>query len=350
VTASSIAWETDNFTSRRKILKASEEEKNSNLFNLNDEMNKKMLQVIEGVNDDYDCQEDMARIKKGKVPRIYSHIDDVLGGTHAAIEEFAEEGGAKLYDHSRAWLAKENIYSKNYGLQGSFNLNGHVIGPDKLGHFVDQGFDLMEVMIEKGINKEGFFASMEESNDLENGFYGISSSGVKSYGDMAANFSGLSFYYNLLFGANPQLKCDSRTKKYTMDYDFDWSDYVDDSWDEGVNCSFFYKVDNPFTGRTSRFNIKKTDEGDHLQKYLQGLRPPMACPSELNKCKTVSKRNCANYFTSPQCLRKVVTYNKCRVNSLTSVLKVTRNTNSPYKYNRDQSNGGSHESNSLFNK
>lgn len=320
-------------------------------------MNKKLRSVINNINEDYDCEKDMKRVKDGDVPRIYSHIDDVLGGTHAAIEEFAEEGGAKLYDHSRSWVSRENIYSKNYGLQGAFNLNGHVIGPDKLGHFVDQGFDLIQVMIEEGMDKDAFLASMEESNDLEDGWYGLDASGVKSFGDMAANFSGLSFYYGLLNGDSPQLTCDPKTKKYSMNFDFDWSDYVNDTWDEGVNCSFFYDVENPFNrvkrgarGKRINFRVKRTDEEDHLKEYLSKLKPPMSCPAEMNKCKEISKVNCANYFVSPKCLIKVARSSFCDSSNFDDLFKVARNKNSIYKYDRESSSEGSYESNSHINK
>jgi len=369
ISTSARSWETDNFTSRRKILKASDEEKVSNLYNLNDEMNKKIRSVIENINENYSCKEDMARIQNGDVPKIYSHIDDVLGGTHAKIEEFAEEGATVLYDHDRSWISSENIYSKNYGLQGSFNLNGHVIGPDKLGHFIDQGFDLMQVMIEEGMTKEAFLSSMQESNDLEDGWYGLAASGVKSYGDMSANFSGLSFYYGLLNGDNPQLSCDPKTNKYSLNYDFDWSDYVNDSWDEGVNCSFFYAVENPFgknteskdimnhTNRRRRmqihptsFKMKSTPEEKHLTKYLEGLEPPMSCPAEMNKCMEISSSNCANYFISPKCLMNVAKKTKCDSSNFDNLFKVARNNNSIYKYNRDNTYEESNDKSSIFDK
>jgi hypothetical protein len=128
------SWETDNFTSRNKILRAGETEKTNNLYKLNDKMNKELHAVIKMANETFDCTKDVEKMKNKQVPLLFQWIDDSLGGTHAVIEKFAEEGGAKLYDHNvsqnrilgtigDAFTRNNNIYNKVYSLQGAFNLN-----------------------------------------------------------------------------------------------------------------------------------------------------------------------------------------------------------------------------------
>ena len=354
---SSFSWETDNFTSRREISKASDKEKLDNLYNMNDQMNKEMRKIIKNFADDYDCTEDVARLKNKEVPYIYSWIDDSLGGTHAEIERFAEEDGpVKLYDHSRSFVKmKSNLYGKNYGLQDSFNLDNHVIGPDKVGHFVDQGFDLIETFIENGSNKEAFKEAMEDSNDMEEGFFGLHASGVKSYGDMSANFSGLKFYHNLLSGDNPQLSCDSKTKKYKLNYDFNWSDYVNDSWDEGINCSFFGSVDNPYVRRAASHDSNShgvptsdiakiyppqdSDEKEFRQN-LKDFRPPMSCPDSKDKCNKVASMNCSNYFVSPRCIRQVDIKVKCEITDFDDLFEVDRKSNYSFERGDEEKTNG----------
>lgn len=343
-----LAWETDNFTSRRKITKASDKEKTDNLYNMNDRMNEEILSIIDNFAEEYDCSEDIKKLEKKEVPYIFSWIDDALGGTHAEIERFAEEGAVKLYDHNREMMTMDNnLYGKHYGLQGAFNLGGHVIGPDKVGHFVDQGYDLIETFIENGSSKEAFRMAMEDSNDMEEGFFGLIASDVKSYGDMSANFSGLKFYYNLLSGDDPQLTCDPKTNKYKMNYDFNWSDYVNDSWDEGVNCSFFESVENPYVRRSvsaksGAYAVPTSDiekiyppaDRDEIEfrETLKNFKPPMSCPASADKCKKVTRMNCSNYFVSPKCIRQQDKKVSCNINDFDDLFEVDRKSN--YSFDR----------------
>ncbi|WP_127716278.1 hypothetical protein [Halobacteriovorax sp. HLS] len=342
LSSKTLSWETDNFTSRRLIEKVSEKEKLDNLFSLNDKMNKDIRKTLEAFSKDYNCLEDQEKLKNKKVPLIYSWIDDALGGTHAVIEQFAEEGGVMLYDHNREWFSMEaNLMGKNYGLQGAFNLDGHVIGPDKVGHFVDQGFDLITEFIENGSDKDAFKIAMEESNDMEEGGFGLMISGVKSYGDMGANFSGLKFYHNLLSGENPQLTCDPKTKKYKLNYDFNWSDYVNDSWDEGLNCSFFESVDNPYkrkklkdskgreiaTSDIEKIYPPADNDEKNFRKKLADFKPPMSCPASKDKCSALADINCSNYFISPKCIRQVDKKVSCEIDTFDKLFSVERKKN-----------------------
>jgi hypothetical protein len=340
-----LAWETDNFTSRRKILEAPKEESLTNLYTMNDQMNKEIVKVLDNFGKDYDCTEDVAKLKNNRVPLIYSWIDDALGGTHAEIERFAEESSdIKLYDHNRKVISlSSNIYGKQYGLQGSFNLDGHVVGPDKVGHFVDQGYDLIRTFINNGSNKDSFKLAMQESNDLEEEYFGLIVSDVKSYGDMSANFSGLKFFYNLLSGDSPQLSCDKKSKKYKLNYDFNWSEYVNDSWDEGVNCSFFESVENPYVRKSAKSNGVSTsdiekiyppanDDEVEFRKKLKSFKPPLSCPDSKGKCREIASMNCSNYFISPKCIRQVDKKVSCNISNFDELFSVNRKAN--YSFDR----------------
>jgi hypothetical protein len=209
---------------------------------------------------------------------------------------------------------------------------------------VDQGYDLIKKFIKSGMNEEGFKKAMEKSNDLEEDDYGLGISGIKSYGDMGANFSGLTFYYNLLAGDKPQITCDSKTKKYKINYDFNWADYVNDTWDEGINCSYFESVKNPCEEprKNTDREIKVTNEDEiYFKQYLKKLKPPLECPADLAKCKKVASRNCANYFVSPKCLVNVYKKIKCDTTNIDALLKVNRSSTSKYKYDRDSISPGS---------
>jgi hypothetical protein len=76
-----------------------------------------------------------------------------------------------------------DIYSAMlYGPDPAMNLGGVVMGTDKLGHFVDQGFSLFEEYLE---NDKSIEKTLQYSGGLEETFwpYSLSASGIKSYGD-----------------------------------------------------------------------------------------------------------------------------------------------------------------------
>jgi len=367
VITSAYAWETDNFTHRRKILKASSSEIKSNLYNLNDETNKRLRETVEKFNDQIgDCSSDLDRFKEesmmgGKeTPKIYKWIKSELGGgLFGAMEEWSEESGEiKQYGDG------SNIYGNYYDIQTAFNLNGHVVGPDKLGHFVDQGFDLFTSFVDEGSNKKGFKEAMAYSNDLEEGRYGLFASDVKSYGDMGANFSGMKFWYNLTGKKNSYLTCDEKTGEYKVNRDFNWAEYADDSWDEGVSCSFFDTVANPYEkpgliksssrGRPGRlqprtFGFEKTNMDKDLEKYLKGLNPPLSCPDGSSQCREIAQMNCSNYFVSPKCIFKANVKATCDMSNFDSLFYVAEN--SEYKFDREGNpNSSSSNSSNAANK
>jgi len=242
-----------------------------------------------------------------------------------------------------------DIYSALlYDPDPSFNLAGVIIGTDKLGHFVDQGFDLFQrfqMSLNKSIDEPMIFSDKLEE---EFGPYGLSASGVKSYGDLSANFYGMRFYQNILDGNNPHIKCDEKTGKYFLNNPLNWADYVNESFDEGINCSLFFSFEAPFSKqKMSEFNIKMSpknfkkrikraggkisftkniergndmnDKGVTLNKNLKeiynqvysleenkDLKLNNYCPVENDVCEKLSHLNCSNYFVSPQC-HKVTT-------------------------------------------
>ena len=308
----SSAWEVDNFTNRDKYFSLSEREKLDNLFILNDQTNRMLHDGIKRMNDKRGCVEDMKR----KSPSVHYMVRRILGGgmVDGALEDWAQNN-SKLHTVK----ANQKLYNGIWSVDTSLNLNGHVVGIDKLGHFFDQGHEMFEMAHQSGADG-GLKQALGFSNDLEDQYYGISTSGVKSYGDMAANYAGMNFFTNLIDGDDSFLKCNKATGKYEVIRDFDWSDFVDDSWDEGINCSMFYKANNPYSkwlnsreeknvkmdggGVSSIFNGDKvfTDAGKALRNSLSKLK--ISCPVEVNKCKKLASLECANYFVSPDCLKK----------------------------------------------
>jgi len=345
--SSVYSWETDNFTHRRKIAKASEKEKNQNLYALNDETNKRIHKVIKDFNEEMDinCNEDLKLLKSKettmwgskKMPKIYMQMKDMLGGgLFGAMEKWSEKSDKVTRYGDGSYIYGKSIMGNFYNLQTAFNLNGHVVGPDKLGHFVDQGFELYEEFLGGKTPKEGFKKAMQHSNTMEDSYYGIDVSGVKSYGDMGANYSGMKFWYNLTGKDNSYIRCDAKSGKYKVNRDFDWAEFADDTWDQGINCSTFETAKNPYAHGQYRnvsqlFNTEK-DKG--LKQYLASVDKTLKCPDDLGKCQEISKKECSKYFVSPKCLFSANTKLSCKQNNFDKLLSVADS--GGYKYERKE--------------
>lgn len=106
-------------------------------------------------------------------------------------------------------------------LNPTMKVDGICIGSDKLGHFFQQGYQYYRKADAKG----GSASDAEKfGKSTEAGGFGLSSTGVYSRADLAANRSGLDFYKNV--DQDPSL-------------DFDISNYITSAWNEQENTSFY---------------------------------------------------------------------------------------------------------------
>lgn len=125
-------------------------------------------------------------------------------------------------------------------------INDAYIGADKFGHFFTEGL----VYYNRAANSEhvlDVFAAIEFGELSESVFYGSVTTGVYSHADLAANFNGMRFWSRLLGDYDdplfpnqrqePYINCEN--KQWVIKQKFDWNEYVDIAWDEGVNCSQF---------------------------------------------------------------------------------------------------------------
>lgn len=135
-------------------------------------------------------------------------------------------------------------------------------GLDKIDHFLSHGYMYYAVYSQRKVQasynytetvsyklelrKDSEEDRMKDVVDIglfqEESSWGLGGTGVKSYGDLAANYAGLQFYKNLFEGDNPYLKCVDNT--FVVNRKFKIEDYVDDSWDESINCSSYNSKEN----------------------------------------------------------------------------------------------------------
>ena len=163
------------------------------------------------------------------------------------------------------------------GIGRSLNLNGHIVGTDKIGHFFMQGLDYF-----KRVQLEGeSLDTVLRTEHGEDGVWGLKMTGVKSYADMAANYQGYRFWSELYMGAKPYARCEQE-RRWVRARTFTWADYVSDAWDEAINCSEY----NPALAARVR---KALD--------ARGLK----CPIDLKRCNALAALEYSEHFQTPVC-------------------------------------------------
>ena len=104
------------------------------------------------------------------------------------------------------------------------------IGSDKFGHFLETGYDYSNY---SSLDEAVKFGEMTERT-----YFGLTTTGVYSYGDLASNLDGYAFWNRLTqYGKDSYFTCSNRT--WTQQNRFTWADYINAAWDEGLNCNYY---------------------------------------------------------------------------------------------------------------
>lgn len=169
------------------------------------------------------------------------------------------------------------------GIAPSIKVNGVIMGTDKLGHFFADGHVNFEVYLKT----RNVYAATQAGIKHEEGLFGLPATGVKSYGDLAANYAGLRFWMSILETDRPYLGC--REGQLVQIRKFTWVDHVNHAWDEGINCSEFRNH-----GLGSDFDSLVTK---------QMRRAQISCPVSTDLCSSLTEFDFAACFVSPACWR-----------------------------------------------
>ncbi len=189
-------------------------------------------------------------LKQKKAPRtkhkIAKAIYNEIGGLYWAdkIERWASKSPeVEKYDQTRResiykgmpfWATRVNFF---FGVGRSFRVNGVMVGSDKFGHFVSQGYKYYRRELRgepsRKLLQNGWFA--------ERWIFGEFTTGVFSNADLVANYEGWRFYQSL-FDDNVS---EGKTAILTLDGDvyvqqrpFTFADHVNAYWDEALNPSY----------------------------------------------------------------------------------------------------------------
>jgi hypothetical protein len=125
-----------------------------------------------------------------------------------------------------------------FGVGATLKINDTLVGTDKLGHFLSQGrkfYRRMEKMEDE--NK-----AAEQSAYTERALFGQMTTGSYSNADLVANYEGYLFYRSLfedtVIEAKPAILA-WQDDHWIMQRPFDWSDHVNDYWDEALNINHY---------------------------------------------------------------------------------------------------------------
>jgi hypothetical protein len=128
----------------------------------------------------------------------------------------------------------------------TLNVNGVIIGTDKFEHFLGSGFLYFKKNYLEG---KGVQAALNIGYRAETGIMGAWMTGVKAFGDLSANFNGMRFWNHVLQKNDDILGKQENHGPYVTCTEIgweqvkkvDWATYIDESFDEGNNCSQFPK-------------------------------------------------------------------------------------------------------------
>ncbi|MEI6805307.1 MAG: hypothetical protein WCK49_02235 [Myxococcaceae bacterium] len=103
------------------------------------------------------------------------------------------------------------------------------IGSDKFGHFYDTGYEYYK--------KSSLEDAMSYGEMTERTYFGLTSTAVYSYADLAANLDGYRFWTRLTQGKDAYAMCENNIWK--QQNSFTWTDHISAAWDEGYNCNSY---------------------------------------------------------------------------------------------------------------
>lgn len=180
-----------------------------------------------------------------------------------------------------------------------------LMGVDKLGHFVVEGWEYFEIA---HLDGKGIAAAMEWGERSERTYFGRFTTGVHSYADLVANFEGMRFWLRVLGRADdpldtgwrsgrPYVTCRRRfwfagERRWHLSRKLDLADYVTPVWDEAVNCCSYRneKIEALVLARIAE--LSKADNVDY------------ACPLDPDGCARARQRfgEWAPRLLHPTCL------------------------------------------------
>jgi hypothetical protein len=160
------------------------------------------------------------------------------------IERLPQARYRSVFSDAPWWSTRVNYL---FGIGNTIRLSGSLVGSDKLGHFVSQGVKYYRSRLAGRSDERVVWRGRFNERWL----FGQLTTSVYSNADLVANYEGYLFYRSLFEDgvvAGKSRIVRFANQRATIERAFDWSDHVNDYWDEALNPSFF----SPALGRAVR--------------------------------------------------------------------------------------------------
>ena len=127
-----------------------------------------------------------------------------------------------------------------FGAGSTMKINNQLVGSDKFGHFVSQGYKFYR----RYLRNQSEEMSAKQSAKAERAFFGWVTTGAYSNADLVANYEGYLFFRSLfeddvIPGKKAILRWEGTD--VVMQRPFDWADHVNEYWDEALNPNHYDK-------------------------------------------------------------------------------------------------------------
>jgi len=168
------------------------------------------------------------------------------------VERLQESRYASIYKGHPIWATR---FAALFGTGPTIKINGHLVGSDKLGHFLSQGRKFWS----RYLKYQDEARAAEHSAFTERALFGQMTTGVYSNADLVANYEGYRFYRSLFEDDIIEGKkaiLDWRDGAWHVQRDFTWADHVNAYWDEALNINHFDSLLYP-----------------HMKERLEGFCP-----------------------------------------------------------------------------
>jgi hypothetical protein len=287
------ADETDNFTCRARLSRDS-------LAILDWWVNARVQEALERANrrgagraDEAILARELQKAVGGSVPDPFtliphSRFERWIDG-QSQIDRCHLSFGETIYGarpYNQPWLYP--FLGRTVFVADSLLLSGRVVGVDKVNHFIREGLSYWRTVNGRG---EDIGDVLERELDpagrgwhwTEYGLKGMSLTGVLSYADIAAGYSGFLFWEDLLSPGREEalVAFDAALGQFVQVRDFTFAAYVTDAWDEAINYSAFH----PALGREVAAALRS-----------RGLTMPV------RDCRPLSELPDARLYVNPGCL------------------------------------------------
>lgn len=244
-----FAAEVDQFTPGRPLKDSSQR--------LEKEINRRIHEAVRRANGFYARPQQSKKVHhriraQCDVKRLYTQLESQLARPLIGqLETFAEQSAEvdkrrvsfpqSVYRQYDSAEAPTLVLSER--MAAVIRIHDVEIGSDKLGHFFTEGLSYFEVTsrLRDGVSEALVFGQWSESV-----YFGAQTTGVFSYADLTANFNGLRFWNRILAhqpdplsGEQPEPYIRCINKRWQVSQPFRWAGYVDQGWNEAVNCNAF---------------------------------------------------------------------------------------------------------------